>query len=172
MIRLSTAELVQILNIFRKEKGSIPEGNRIYQISRVLNVEPYLLSKLLAKRLLVFEIPLERLQANIDLVMEHKIPARNVLRGLHGLKSPTSIVRKRLEFCKEAGLTDINVTSLGYSEQHFKNHYKYTRGVKADVAGFIEYLSQRLGFSIEDTKLLMKPYNRLFERGLNTNKVG
>lgn len=158
--------------------NKIPEGNRIYFFSQAFNVEPALVSKSInnARNIsILLETPLEKFKTNIKILVENKMPPMYVFHCLGVLYAPTSRLLKRIELCKEAGWFDIKASIFLSSEKRFQSQLKkilLEGGRESKSVTVFEYLSQRLGYDIEEVKQRAYSCDSYIAGGLTTNKVG
>lgn len=107
LLRASNFRLVKILCLMENERDITPEGNRIYYLSKKLDMPPKTVCKYIAPRLFMLEIPLQTLIASLDAMLEYGISPNSIIRDLWAFRYNTQSIRERLERARSAHKTKL-----------------------------------------------------------------
>lgn len=102
LLRNSPTRLSACQLSMRKERRHIPEGNRIYYFSKMLNVEPTDVSKYFSTHMFMFDVGFDMIVENLKILQEYEVASINILRDLWAFKYLPKSVRKRLERARQA----------------------------------------------------------------------
>lgn len=141
--------LEKLVPIFQRDKKIIPEGNRIHHFSKRLDIEPIVVSHQFASHLFILFAGWNNIEKDLNVMLEFDISPQNILNCLWAFRYKPEFVKCRLEAAKKAGKEDIKLWLISCSERDLNR----TLGGKGDV---IEYLSSRLGYSIEQTEMVVQ----------------
>lgn len=86
----------------KKEKNHVPEGNRIYFFSQILNVPPTEVSKYFSTHMFMFDVGFDMIVENLKILQEYEVASMNILRDLWAFKYLPKSVRARLDRAKKA----------------------------------------------------------------------
>lgn len=135
----------------RKERSFIPEGNRIYYFANRLKVEPSLVSQHFSTHMFMFDLDYDMLVENLNVMLKYEIRPINILKDLWAFKYLSKSITTRLARCREAEKKDLRPWMVRCPEEVLERTLTLSKENK-DLLGectINEYLSQRLGYSIE-----------------------
>lgn len=173
-LQVSHAALNRVAKIFSREKDSVPEGNRIYYLSKRLNVDPALVSKYVATHLFMFEITFEMLIENLNIMMQYEIEPIYILRDLWAFKYYPKSISDRLERCKLAGKENLKPWMVRCPEEVLENSLKITQENKdlLGTDGVVEYISHRLGYDTHTVRVIVNRHPAVLKcRGTKVKEV-
>lgn len=159
---------MHIRSVFKKEQNEIPDSNRIYFMSRLLETEPVVVSRIVATKPTIIDFPLENFVENMKLAIQYKIPSKSILKGVSFLQKDPKETRRRLELCKDVKPKYLP-TLLAASTNLFRKQ-SVRRRMEGNMT-VVELLSLRLGYDIETTKEIAAPVNYFINNGLSVGKV-
>lgn len=148
LIRVSVPVLARTRHLIVKEKDLIPEGNRIYYLSKRLEMDPAIVSKHLATNMFMFEIKFDKLQKKVEVVIENKANDVKVV------KSTAKSVKGFLERLQRDRLSPKPLL-LNFHENIFENTSTHERGLPTTDNAVVQYISERLGTDLETTRIML-----------------
>ncbi|KAG5683268.1 hypothetical protein PVAND_012558 [Polypedilum vanderplanki] len=165
LLQFSILILKRLIKKCIREREVIPEGNRIYYLSKKLNVEPSVVAKNTINRIFLFEINFQMLVENIDVLQEYKINSMNILRDAHVLRYSKETIIERLEKCKQEGKEILMPWMVKCTEEILENSIKLTRDKKRLLGdnSVLEYIAQRLNCSVEEVYIMAERYPPVFK---------
>ena len=157
LIQVSTRDLAKVQKRILKEKNQIPEGNRIYYFSKRLDVEPIVVSKHFATHLFIFDVPIDQLVENLNVMFEYKISPDNILCDLWAFNYLPKLVRSRLERSKKSGLGELKLWMIRCTEEILERSVTLSLERKGILGKHtaIEYIARRLEFDIKTMKFIL-----------------
>ncbi|XP_050321838.1 transcription termination factor, mitochondrial [Bactrocera neohumeralis] len=158
-LRLTLPRLRKLVSIMNSESKVIPQGNRVYYISELLNTDPKLVTKYLSKRLFILEMPFEMLEQNLKHMINYNVSPINILKDLWAFRYTPKSVELRLERAKRAKKDKIMPWMVRCPEPILQRSFKLTLdelAVLGDKKNVVEYVAERLEFDVETMKCIME----------------
>lgn len=124
LIRVPSKHFSRFLLTIQKEEEIISEGNRIYLLSSRLEVEPALVAKYFASHLFMFNIPMEKIKENLNVMLEFGITPLSILRDLWSFENSAVKIRARLERCQRAGTPVLRPWMIRCTEENLSKALK------------------------------------------------
>lgn len=146
-----------------KERGYVPQGNRIYYFSKRLDVQPALVSKYFATHMFMFEIDFDQMVENLNVMLEYNVSSINILRDLWAFKYLPTSIRARLERCQQADKENLKPWVIRCTEEILERSLTLSQE-KKNLLGdstVIDYLSERLGYDKETTKNIVSKHQQV-----------
>lgn len=160
-LKLSLNQLQRLVKHLRDEAKVLGFDNRVYYISHKLNVPPKTLGQFLSKRLFMLEMPLEFLNANLENMITYGVASMNMLKDLWAFRYKPNSVKSRLERAKIAQKEKLMPWMVRCPERILQRSLKITIDEKELLGlhkNIVEYIADRLGFSIEMTEAILKKH--------------
>ncbi|KAI8121145.1 hypothetical protein FF38_02565 [Lucilia cuprina] len=157
-LRLQVPRLRKLVSALNREYNQVTHGNRVYFIAEQLNVPPSIVTKYLAKRLFVLEMPLDMFKTNLQHMINYKVEPMNILKDLWGFRYAPRAVEIRLRRALQAKKDKIMPWMVRCPEPILQKSLQLSLdelevlGNKTTVA---EYIGERLGFSAEEAQAIM-----------------
>jgi hypothetical protein len=147
-----------------KEAKDIMEGNRVYYVSERLNLEPVIVSKYFATHMFMFEITLEMLVQNLNIMLEYKISSMSIVRDLWAFKYLPRSIRSRLERCKNGSKENMKPWMIRCTEDVLQRTLFLSKESNKILLGehtYIDYLTERLGYDKECMNIFVKKHDKI-----------
>lgn len=160
-LKLSLSRLQILVKHLQEEAKVLDYDNRLYYISEKLNVPPKILGQLLSKRLFMLEMPLEFINANLENMITYGVASINMLKDLWVFRYKPNSVRSRFERAKIAQKDKLMPWMARCPERVLQRSLKITIDEKellGDHKNIVEYIADRLGFSVEITEAILKKH--------------
>lgn len=157
LLKISSVKLNKIEKTARREFSFIPGGNRIYFLADKLNVDPYIISKVISVRNFMLDIAYDNLVENLNIFLEYRVKPENILRDLWAFRYAPNSIRVRLERVKKAEKDKIMPWMVRCTEPVLAKTLQHAIDCKALLGendSVLEYLSKRLGYNIETTRFI------------------
>ncbi|XP_037826754.1 transcription termination factor, mitochondrial [Lucilia sericata] len=157
-LRLQVPRLRKLVSALNREYNHVTHGNRVYFIAEQLNVPASIVTKYLAKRLFVLEMPLDMFKTNLQHMINYKVEPMNILKDLWGFRYAPRAVELRLRRALQAKKDKIMPWMVRCPEPILQKSLQLSLdelevlGNKTSVA---EYIGERLGFSAEEAQAIM-----------------
>lgn len=163
LIRNSSTQIAKINKIFRAEKDSVPGGNRILYFAEKIGVEPMIVSKYFSSRMFMFEIGLDQLYENLDVMLEYEVSPLSILNDLWGFKYLPKSIRARLERCKSGDKENLKPWVIRCREIILERSLELTKESKDLLAGksLVEYLAEQLGYDVESMQTIVLKHQQI-----------
>lgn len=72
--------------------------NRIYFLSKQLKLEPHIVTKHLSTHLFMFELPIENMKRNLNIMQEYNVASINIIRDPWAFRYSPRSIKERLEW--------------------------------------------------------------------------
>ncbi|XP_030377037.1 transcription termination factor, mitochondrial [Scaptodrosophila lebanonensis] len=157
-LRLTLPRLRKLVSALNKEMDTIEHGNRVYYISEKLQVAPELVTKYLSKRLFILEMPFDMFEKNLQHMIDYNVSPLNILKDLWAFRYTPKSVQLRLERAKRAKKDKIMPWMVRCPEPILQRSLKLSLDelrVLGKFSSVAEYMADRLGFSVQETKAIM-----------------
>ncbi|KAJ6639694.1 Transcription termination factor, mitochondrial [Pseudolycoriella hygida] len=175
LIGVSTAKLLKLKKRAKREEDFVPNKHRIYYMSSVMNVravtgiEKYLkieasiVAKFISQRLFVLDIPFETLDNALNLLLRYIAPM-DILKDLWAFRYPLEQIEDRLILAQQGQKNKLMPWMIRCPESKLLKSIKITAESKAIMGNdtTVEYLAERLGYSIAETDLVMRKHPQVF----------
>lgn len=102
LLQCSLPKLRSVQLKMKKEQRHIPHKNRIYYLSKRLDVEPSLVCKYVATHMFMLSISFDQLVQNLNIQLEYNVAPLNILKDLWAFRYLPNSVRSRLERAQQA----------------------------------------------------------------------
>lgn len=165
MIRVSPAVLIRTYKSVLKERKQVPEGHRIYYFSKRLEVEPAFVSKYFSTHMFMFEVSLDQLIENLNIMLEFKVSSISILRDLWAFKYLPNSIRVRLERCQKADKENLKPWMIRCTEEILTRSLTISQENKNLLGDHtvIEYLSERLGYDDATIKHIVSNHQQVMK---------
>ena len=101
-LRLQVNRLRKLVASLNREYNQIEYGNRVYYIAEKLNVPAATVTKYLANRLFILEMPLDMFKTNLEHMITYHVEPMNILKDLWGFRYAPRAVELRLKRALQA----------------------------------------------------------------------
>ncbi|XP_065355869.1 transcription termination factor, mitochondrial [Calliphora vicina] len=157
-LRLQLPRLRKLVAALNREANQVSNGNRVYFIADQLNVLPCIVTKYLAKRLFVLEMPLEMFKTNLQHMIKYNVEPMNILKDLWGFRYAPRAVELRLKRALLAKKDKIMPWMVRCPEPILQKSLQLSLDELEVLSGktsVAEYVGERLGFSAEEAQAIM-----------------
>lgn len=161
LLRLNMGRFKKLMLAFRRESKYVPYGNRIYFISEKLNLPPFTVANFLSKRLFILEMPFDTLNKNLEHMLNYNVSPWNIMRDLWAFRYTPKAVENRFERAKLAKKDKIMPWMVRCPENILQRSFQISMDEDKILEGrnsAVEYVSERLGFSVQDTLAIMNKH--------------
>ncbi|XP_075149791.1 mitochondrial transcription termination factor [Haematobia irritans] len=156
-LRLKVPRLRKLISNLNKEASNIEHENRVNYISKKLDVPISTVTKYLAKRLFVLEMPLAMFKANLEIMLKYNVESQNILKDLWAFRYAPRSVETRLKRARSAKKDKIMPWMVRCPESILQKSLQITLD-DLKVLGdrtTAEYIADRLGFTPEEAQCIM-----------------
>lgn len=157
LLKISSVKLHKIEKTARRESSIVPGGNRIYFLADKLNVDPYIISKVVSSRYFMLDMAYENLVENLNIFLEYRIKSENIIRDLWAFRYAPNSIRLRLERVRKAEKDKVMPWMVRCTEPVLAKSLQHAIDCKAllgENESVLEYLSKRLGYNLETTRFI------------------
>lgn len=159
LARIPPVELIKIQHKLLAEKSKFPDANRVYYLSRLLEIEPIFVADCFGRLPALFNKKIERLAEAVKVLQDFNIESKDIIKSPRIFTKTPQDIQKKLKVWKTTGSTDFVPVYLMIPENRLKARVENKkRG--SERKSILEVLSERLG-SPDIVRAGLKSYTRL-----------
>ncbi|XP_073823016.1 mitochondrial transcription termination factor [Musca autumnalis] len=159
-LKIHLPRLRRLVGSMNNEADHVTYGNRVYYISDKLQVPAKMVTKFLAKRLFVLEMPLEMFKTNLELMLKYNVESNNILKDLWAFRYAPRSVEMRLKRAMSAKKDKIMPWMVRCPESILQKSLQLSLD-DLEILGDrtpAEYIGDRLGFTAEEAMCIMNKH--------------
>ncbi|XP_013114701.2 transcription termination factor, mitochondrial [Stomoxys calcitrans] len=156
-LRIKYPRLRKLVGCLNKEADFIEYGNRVHFISNKLQVPISTVTKYMAKRLFVLEMPLDMFRSNLETMLKYNVESKNILKDLWAFRYAPRSVEARLKRAMSAKKDKIMPWMVRCPEYILQKSLQITLDDQKILGDrtIAEYIGERLGFPPEEAQAIM-----------------
>lgn len=163
LMRIPINDLKKVKGRLIKESSIVPRGSRIHFMSGKLSVEPYVMSAVFSNYLFLFRLPLRLIYSNTDILLEYKVPTKNILKDPWIYLYSTRRTRQRLAQAQKVREDKLMPWMIHCLPVRLESSLKLTSDMKAahkevDSEDVLGYISKRLGYERDEMEIFMRRF--------------
>lgn len=162
--KIQPMEMLKIQQQLLHDKSTVPGGNRVFYLSRLLKVEQKAIADCFVRYPKLFWKKMETVEEVIKILQDFNIKSDDIIKSFYILFRGPKYIQKRLTKCKELGWNDLEPNCLTFSEEQLKARVKL-RNEKMELKPVPELLSERLGCQLDYMSALLKSRKSLIKQG-------